>query len=328
MIKVSVIVPIYNVEKYIKKCLDSLYNQTLKEIQIILVNDGSTDNSNIIAQEYAQKYKNKTIYLEEENRGLSAARNYGMKYATGEYITFLDSDDYIEKDTYEKMYKKATEEKADVVECDFVREYPDYTKKDTGFKYNNKNDMVAHLRTNVWNKLIKKELILKNKIEFPIGLIYEDLEFTCKLIPYIKKISYINEIGVHYIKREDSISKIKNEKILDIYQVLNNIIKFYTTIGVFEEYKTGIEYRYIKITLCDSMTRISRIEEKEKRNKFFDMNWNKLNQNFPNWHDNEILKNIGIKKKIYMRTVNKFTYYKIYKNLFILKEKKRAKEIW
>ena len=106
MPKVSVVVPIYNVEKYIKKCMDSLVNQTLQEIQIIFVNDGSTDESGNIAKEYASKYPNKIIYLEKENGGLSDARNFGMRYAEGEYIAFLDSDDYVENTMYEEMYNK------------------------------------------------------------------------------------------------------------------------------------------------------------------------------------------------------------------------------
>ena len=97
MPKVSVIVPIYNVEKYLEKCINSLLSQTLEDIQIILVNDGSKDNSGTIAKKYAERNKDKVIYVEKENGGLSDARNYGLKYATGDFVAFLDSDDYIEK---------------------------------------------------------------------------------------------------------------------------------------------------------------------------------------------------------------------------------------
>ena len=110
MVKVSIIVPVYNVEKYIDKCLQTLVNQTLEDIEIIIVNDGSTDNSEEIIKQYLQAYKNKIKYVIKENGGLSDARNYGMKYATGEFIAFLDSDDYVDVTIYEKMYKKAIEE--------------------------------------------------------------------------------------------------------------------------------------------------------------------------------------------------------------------------
>ena len=120
MAKVSVIVPVYNVEKYVEKCLQSLVNQTLDNIEIIVVNDGSTDNSKQIIQAFIKEnLDTNIIYLEKENGGLSDARNYGMNYATGEYIAFLDSDDYVKNTIYEKMYNKAVEKNADYVECDF-----------------------------------------------------------------------------------------------------------------------------------------------------------------------------------------------------------------
>ena len=119
MPKVSVIVPFYNVEKYIEKCLNSLVNQSLEEIEIILVNDGSQDSSKEKAKEIEKKFPNKIKYYEKANGGLGDARNFGIKYATGEYIAFLDSDDYVEPTMYEEMYEKAKQENADMVECDF-----------------------------------------------------------------------------------------------------------------------------------------------------------------------------------------------------------------
>ena len=107
MIKVSVIVPVWNVEKYLEKCLDSLVNQTLKEIEIIVVNDESPDNSQKIIDKYVKKYPKKIKALSQKNGGQGSARNHGLKYATGEYIGYVDSDDYIEKNMYELMYNKA-----------------------------------------------------------------------------------------------------------------------------------------------------------------------------------------------------------------------------
>ena len=141
MKKVSVIVPFYNVEKYIDRCLNSLVNQTLEDIEIIIVNDGSKDNSETIAKEYSSKYKDKIIYLEKENGGLSDARNYAIPYATGEYIAFLDSDDYVEVNMYEQMYEKAKKENADIVECDFLWEYPNEKIESKGKIYKDKHDI-------------------------------------------------------------------------------------------------------------------------------------------------------------------------------------------
>ena len=119
MKSLSVIVPFYNVENYIEKCLETLVNQTLQDIEIILVNDGSQDKSVDIVKKYLNKYPDKITYLEKENGGLSDARNYALPYAKGEYIAFLDSDDYVEKTMYKDMYELAKKENSDMVECDF-----------------------------------------------------------------------------------------------------------------------------------------------------------------------------------------------------------------
>ena len=131
MPKLSVIVPVYNVEKYLSRCLTSLINQTLDNIEIIIVNDGSTDKSDEIIREY-KKANNNIIYVTKENGGLSSARNFGLIYATGEYIAFLDSDDYVDRNIYKKMYEKAKETNSDYVECDFIWQYEDHQKIDTG----------------------------------------------------------------------------------------------------------------------------------------------------------------------------------------------------
>ena len=123
MPNVSVIVPVYNVEDYIERCMESLINQTLKDIEIIVVNDGSTDKSETKIKKYLDKYPDKIKYFVKENGGLSDARNYGMQYATGEYIAFLDSDDYVDITLYEKMYKIAVEQNCDYVECNFIWKY-------------------------------------------------------------------------------------------------------------------------------------------------------------------------------------------------------------
>ena len=123
MIKVSIIVPVYNVEKYLDKCLKSLVNQTLKDIEIIVVNDGTKDNSQKIVDKYVKKYPKLVKSYIKENGGLSSARNYGLKYVNGEFISFIDSDDWVRKDMFEKMYQKAKKEDLDIVICDSINVY-------------------------------------------------------------------------------------------------------------------------------------------------------------------------------------------------------------
>ena len=308
MPKVTVIVPIYNVEKYLARCIDSLVNQTLNEIEIVLVNDGTKDSSGKIAMQYAKQYKEKIIYLEKENGGLSDARNYGLAYAKGEYIAFLDSDDYIEKDAYEKMYEKAKLENADYVECDFIWEYPNKKRKDKCYQYNNKKEMLAFARVVAWNKLIKREIIEENNIRFPKGLRYEDIEFTYKLIPHLNKICYVDQCFIHYIQRKNSIANVQNEKTAEIFEILDNVIRYYKEKNLFEEYRNELEYNYARYLLCSSLKRICKIGNKQIRKRLIRQTWSKLNIEFPEWKENKILKDVHIKKNIYMITINKFTY--------------------
>lgn len=314
MPKVSVIVPIYNVEKYLEKCINSLLSQTLEDIQIILVNDGSKDNSGNIAREYEKNNKNRIIYVEKENGGLSDARNYGLKYATGDFIAFLDSDDYIEKNAYEEMYNKAIEENADYVECDFIWEFPNKIRVDKQYPYKNKKEMLSFVRVVAWNKLIKRQLITDNNLEFPKGLRYEDVEFTYKLIPFVNKFAYVNKPFIHYVQREGSIANVQNERTAEIFTVLDNVIEFYKKNNIYEKYRDELEYNYARYLLCSSLKRMCKIKDKTIRKKLLTESWKRLNSNFPNWKENVILKTVNIGKNKYMRTVNKSTY-KIYSKI-------------
>lgn len=315
MPKVSVIVPVYNVKKYLTKSLDSLVNQTLEDIEIIVVNDGSTDNSKKIIEVYKEKYQDKIKYLEKPNGGLSDARNFGIPHATGEYIAFLDSDDYVELDTYEKMYNKAKEENADMVECDFIWEYPNKTKIDTGIIYKNKKEMLTYARVVAWNKLIKRDLLEKYKIEFPKGLRYEDVEFFYKMVPYYNKVSFVKEPLIHYIQRESSISKVQNERTKEIFEVLDNVIEYYKNKNLYNEYKDELEYTYTRLLLCSSLFRMVKIKDKKVKRELLNTTWTNLRKKFPNWKKNKILKENKSIKNLYMKTINKITY-KIYCTIF------------
>lgn len=316
MPKVSIVVPIYNVEEYIEKCIKSLLNQTLQDIEIILVDDGSTDNSGNIAKKYADENPNKIKYYRKENGGLSDARNYGIPYATGEYIAFLDSDDYIDNIAYEEMYNKAIEENSDYVECDFIWEYPNKSKIDKQDYYFGKREMFINVRVVAWNKLIRKEIITSNNIKFPKGLRYEDVEFTYKLIPYLNRTSYVNKPFVHYVQRENSIANNQNERNAEIFEVLNNVIEYYKEQKLYTEYEEELEYIYARYSLCSSLKRICKIPDVKVRDNLVEFTWNNLNEKFPNWNNNKILWKNQTFKDLYMMSVNSVTY-KIY--TYILK---------
>lgn len=317
MIKVSIIVPFYNVENYIEKCLQSLVNQTLEDIEILLVNDGSQDTSEAIAKQFVEKYPNKIIYLEKENGGLSDARNYAIPYAKGEYIAFLDSDDYVETNMYEEMYNKAKKEDLDYVECDFLWEYPDKTLESKGRQYDSKKEMFIHTRVVAWNKLIKREIVQNNHLEFPKGYRYEDVEFFYKLLPLIHHYGIVQKPFIHYVQRENSISNVQNKRTKEIIDVLEHVIAYYKTNNLFDEYKEEIEYTYARYILCSSMLRMVMIEDKKERKESINFAWESLNTQFVNWKKNTYLRNKGL-KNLYMRSVNKLTL-KIYTNLARIK---------
>ncbi len=317
MIKVSIIVPFYNVENYIEKCLQSLVNQTLEDVEIILVNDGSQDGTEEIAKQFVEKYPNKIIYLEKENGGLSDARNYAIPHAKGEYIAFLDSDDYVETNMYEEMYNKAKKEDLDYVECDFLWEYPNKTLESKGKQYNNKKEMFIYTRVVTWNKLIKREIVQDNHLEFPKGYRYEDVEFFYKLLPLIHHYGIVQKPFVHYVQRENSISNVQNTRTKEIIDVLGHVMKYYKTNNLFEEYKEEIEYTYARYVLCSSMLRMVMIEDKKERKEIIKFAWKSLNTQFPNWKKNTYLKDKGL-KNLYMRSVNNLTL-KLYTSLARMK---------
>ena len=259
---VSIIVPVYNMEQYIDKVLDSLVNQTLKDIEIIIVNDGSKDKSKEKILKWKEKYQEKIKYYEKENGGLSSSRNFGMKFAKGEYIAFLDSDDYVEKNMYEEMVKIAKKDKSDMVECDFIWEYPNRKKYDKRRRYKNKKDIMKRPRVVAWNKLIKRRIIEEHNIQFPEGLIYEDLEFFLKLLPYLNKISYVEKYFVHYVQRENSISNSQGKKVGDIFNILSNIDEYYKQNGLYNKYSKELRYMRRRILLGSSRKRILKIGDK------------------------------------------------------------------
>lgn len=221
-IKVSIIVPIYNVEKYLDRCLESILNQTLKEIEIVAINDGSTDKSLEILQKYINNFNIKLI--NKANGGLSSARNVGLENAKGEYIAFVDSDDFIHKEMYEELY--TISQGSDVVFCGYNKFYSnkieesDILKKLKLFEENRKYlgiEMYKHELVTVWNKIYRREFLEKNKFKFVEGIIHEDDEFSLKVFSKAESVKFIKKNFYFYrLDNQSSITKnidfIKKEK--------------------------------------------------------------------------------------------------------------------
>ena len=318
MPKISVIVPVYNVENYINKCLDSLVNQSLDDIEIILVNDGSTDNSQNIINEYKikNKYSNKIISLIKENGGMSDARNFGLKHATGEYISFIDSDDYVSTNMLEKMYLKAKEEDYDVVYCNVNVVYPnknlsvkaELNKDNTSLTLEDKKKLILNCYPVVWNKIYKRSLLNKEYEDdglFKKGVWFEDARMLYKLIPNIKSAAIVEEEFYNYIQRPKSITYTYSSRLYDILSNLDNIIDYYKFEGIYDEYRDVLEYIYIKYLYATFIKRLAKCKDKKTFIKGFNKCRRKVNENYPNYKKNIYLK--GFKpKNLYIKYFNKF----------------------
>lgn len=307
MVKVSIIVPVYNVSAYLEKCLTSLINQTLEDIEIIIINDGSTDDSQHIIDKYINMDKRIRSFT-KENGGLGDARNYGLEMAKGEYIGFVDSDDYVDKTMFEKLYNKAIADNSDIVECDFYWCYTNKNVYDKANYYTSKDNIITNIRVMVCNKIYKREIIIDNQITFPVGLKYEDILFTYKILPYTNKISYIDEGLYYYVQRSDSLINNQTAKVRDIFTILDYVEDYYKEIGKFDDYQTIIEYIHIRYLLGSSYLRILDIKDKKLRTEILNQNWNILNNKYPHWKKNKYLFKMKSFKNTYYRLTSKLTY--------------------
>ncbi len=308
MIKVSVIVPVYNVEAYLSKCLETLVNQTLQEIEIIVVNDGTKDNSQAVIDSFVSKYNN-VISLIKENGGLSDARNYGMQHARGEYIGFVDSDDYTDTDMYEILYRKAKEREYDVVECNLHHVYEDGSiDTEIGEHIIESKELLMRGRSVVWNKIYRRDWLEQTRVTFPKGYIYEDVEFFGKLVPHIRSYAYVEQASIYYVQRSNSINNKQTRKTMQIIDILEHIRSYYHDIHVYDEYKEALEYLYARILLCSSFARMCRIPDKRERTEALKSNWMALTDNFPKWHDNPYIRQQQTRNARFMRAMNGFTY--------------------
>lgn len=263
MPKFSIIIPVYNVEEYIKKCLDSVFAQTEKDFEVIVVNDGTKDNSMKVVNEYKVKIIN------QKNSGLSAARNRGVKAATGEYLIFLDSDDYIEKDLLCEI-KKSLKNNPDVVRYQIKEQYPDKEISYREKEFDNLNGEDAfskivkyHFVENAWCYAIKRKYYLEEKFEFKKGTIHEDFGLIPIVIMKAKIVNSISYVGYNYLQRQGSIMNNQNyekikKRVKDFYDHYHFLLN--------EINKTNLKSQYFKSYIANSLIeKITELHNKEYR---------------------------------------------------------------
>jgi len=330
MKKVSVIVPVYNVEKYIDKCLNSLVNQSLKDIEIIVVNDGTKDNSQKIIDQYSEQYPKLIKSIIKENGGQGSARNLGLSVATGEYIAYVDGDDYIELDMLSKMYIKAKECDSDIVVCGnhlVDEEYNLINDEIYSCEFNSfnvdTNPNILFDKTAVWNKIYKTSFLKKINIEFRSKKWYEDFDFSIIVLLNAKKISVVEDPLYYYVQRKGSTMNNSNiHRNLEIIDAFDNILN-YTKGKIYKKYKDEIEYLAILHIYIYTIVRIIRCEANNKEKKKIIKEIKKyINDNFTNFKKNKYIKShLNYKRKIIYRLINMNLYFVI-KILFNKKDKR------
>jgi len=300
MPKVSIIVPVYGVEQYIDKCLKSLVNQTLKDIEMVIVNDGTKDNCQEIIDRYAKDDKRIKAVI-KENGGQASARNMGIKLAKGDYLGFVDSDDWVEADMFEKLYNKAIEDDSDIVVCSAymvtndIKEKIEAINDDAGDTHKN---YILTL-TAPWNKLFKRELWIGNNIEFPEGIIYEDYAIIPTFVSHAKNISFVNDYLYNYLVRENSTmtqSKF-NPKLRNILTASDLLFE-----KMDNNYFNEFEYLFFINIIREGYFRLRDIKDSDEL--ISDMiDW--YCEHFPKWKKNPYIRNKGFKYVQYSNLVTK-----------------------
>ena len=297
--KISVIVPAYNVEKYLRRCLDSLVHQTYPNMEIIVINDGSTDGTKEIVEEFACRYEGKVFAYNQKNAGQAAARNNGISYATGDYIGFVDSDDFVSPRMYEYLIREAEEKDCDLVTCGYYG-CDDETGEIQVYQAGRKGEFDRSifenpeiLRLNApypWNKLYRKELLEQADFAFPEGIIFEDLAAVYPLFLSAKKVGRVHEKLYYYIKgRKGGTMSTFDQRHMQILDALKIVDEKFTEKDAFEKFKEILLFFHIRHIQA-------RFDEMEKKKDFsFEEEFREraeklLDTYFPGWKETKLYK--------------------------------------
>lgn len=267
--KISVIVPVYNVEPYLERCIQSILAQDFEEYEIVLVNDGTEDDSGKIAEDFARQYPEKIVYIKQENKGLGGARNTGILHAKGEYLLFVDSDDYIVPDTLQKVYRKMVEEQADLLLFDYYRISEQYEVLSRNYGCFGKVDTftletypgVLFDNPSTWNKMYHRSLFVDYGIAFPDKVWYEDLRTTAKIYTKARKIVYFREPFYCYYQRESSIMHTKDcTKYLQIIEAMEDLLQYFKKEGMHDKFETELEFLAVYHLLFFAVVQVNKID--------------------------------------------------------------------
>lgn|GEM_PF-564835 len=275
MPKVSVIIPSYNRLKELKKCLDSIFKQTFSDIEVIVINDGSTDQTDM----YLQSIQDQRLhFIQQKNQGIGKSRNIGIDKASGEYLMFIDSDDYLRNDAIELLYNKATLDNLDIVVCDYYVVEADtihIKNQITPFETTSLKEypeLLVEINFGPCNKLWRSTLFLEPEKRFPETIKYEDLPLVSMLLLDAKRIGHVKECLNYFVQQQDSETTTMDDRVFDIFKSLDYMIDYYQQEKWAKKY---IDYIIIN-KLTDYTVQQRYQKDKKTRNKFINEAFNYL----------------------------------------------------
>lgn len=288
MKKVTVVIPVYNSEKYIARCIDSVINQTYQDFEIQIINDGSKDKSQEIIDSYTKKYPDKIISIEQENKGVAKTRNEAIKRSKSKYIMFLDNDDYLDRDYIEKYVNKIEKEELDVVIGGYKR--PDENGNIVKTLKLQDKEWCKFMIMTPWAKIFKRQYLIDNDINFLVNNIGEDNYFNFKAMLLTDKIKILDYIGYNWFFNNSSVSNTrqKNIKQIDIYKFLNSSYNMLESEKLLDKHYKIIETvftQYIIWIISYSTKGLTYKELGEEYDKIF--NW--LEERFPKYKRNDMI---------------------------------------
>lgn len=293
---ISVIVPVYNTGKYLEECIESIINQSYKNLEIIIVNDDSTDESEDIILKY-QSIDKRIRYYHKEKSGSGLTRNFGIQEALGKFISFIDSDDYIDLEMIEKLYLS-------------IKEDDSFAAVTKGYEViNGENILFARTKEetkllrspSVCMKLFNKKIIDESGIRFTNVIIGEDLEFVFKLLIYNDKISYVDEPLYYYRIHPNSTTRTSNKALFSVFTAISSIEEYARKMEKFNAYYKRLEYATVYHALCGTIKRIVYFPDYKTESIIKSLDY--VNEKFPNWQNNEYVNSFLVKELNFVKEI-------------------------
>lgn len=312
--RITVVIPVYNIEPYIKECLDSVTAQSYSNLEILAVNDGSTDNGRKVIEKCAEKDIRIRI-LDKPNGGLSDARNFGISKATGDYICFIDGDDTIHRTYIQKLFQ-ALGDDSDIAVCDMEYVYDDGHKEYSSggiFTKTNVQETPSLIRINnsACNKLYRTNLF--KEIQYPKGKLYEDLATVPIQIYRSRNVVKVNEPLYYYRQRSGSIQHHVDDRVFHIYEAIDRVLEYVKTHGNEPSVISEIMHMYIIFGLDITTLKIKDMDEKEKRIEMLETNMNHLIKRYPDFQKDKYFRKLGLKKWIIFQLLSRKRYEMVLK---------------